>query len=418
MTRFPWTTGALSLLVVPATVVAAARPELLVNAPPSAALPIGGTLGVSLAHVLAAMPLAWLICQALPRGRRGFTNALAGLCLASIALLGLYAVSSAAYDFAETLSNNRVGWEIRFGVRALGSLVVTALWMIAVRLVIPDDDVLRVMSLPCWGASLVALVAIPLAQLHAHGRAQLRDLDDHFTAGRTARAHQVLNGLTTLGVPLSFRGHDLATVQAELDRTMSDVAGALEQPLDVHDSASRIERAAILAQLGRLDEALETLDAVRFSQPEASHLAGAILQERGAYSASDAAYRRALALLATQAITRAGQAALAERAYAALAFNARAERRFDRVSELYQDALRAWPERSAVWHYELGRHYHSRGHPRLARHHFEQAAALDPKHYANWRLELASTLDFQGLLTLCTPSGTFSRPESNPERGL
>lgn len=362
------------------------------------------------ASAMSAWPLAALAAGAAAATLHGRARwPLAALAAVAAAAL-VWQLPALGEHAGRMLDANRAPWPARFGLRTLAALAIEFAWLCSVFAAAGVRASFRPAAL-AWGAAVLAAAIAPLAHAGYDSARRLERAAEHLAAGRLAPARRELAALERSGVWRSFRGVDVRLAGAELDRQLAQLSRECSQPLGAGAGPQeRTDRARRLAQLDRTSEALTVLDPVRYAWADASLLAGALLQQRGAYSASDAAYRRALELLSRDLAPREARAARAERACNALAFNARAQGRFDAVPAIFEQARNDWPELAAAFDDQLARHYHARGQPARARRHFASAAAADPARFGAWRRRAGATLDFHGLLTLCSLKGGEGRP--------
>lgn len=363
------------------------------------------------AAALATWPLAALLALTVvthtPRSLR-IGLAIAALVAGALLISQLPNLGAAA---GRLLEANRAGWAPRFAVRGVLCLVVQWLGIMAAIGLWGGTASPRPAAL-VWAMATAAALLLPWAH---SGFAAQRGFDrvaEYLTKGRIVAARRELALLQRSGVWRKFRGVDVEMAAAEIDQEILKLARECSVPLPARcRDERRIDRARRLAQLDQTFVALAVLDPVRYRVADASLLAGAILQQRGAYSASDAAYHRGLELLPREGVDRAALGARVERAYNALAFNAREVGHYDEVPALFAEARAAWPDLAPAFDEQLGRHYHQQGRAALAQRHFDAAAAADPARFGDWRRTMTRTLDFHGLLTLCSLGGATGRAQ-------
>jgi tetratricopeptide (TPR) repeat protein len=141
-------------------------------------------------------------------------------------------------------------------------------------------------------------------------------------------------------------------------------------------------RAALLAQLDRLDEAADLLDPPKGL--DAVLLLGAIRQAQERFEESSDLYGRARELLEQGGRSDPAVRASWVRACDGLAFNARARGEPATAEAVYRTALAVAPDSrtAAYFHFQLALHFQQGGRPLAALDHLEQAVRRDRRTWA------------------------------------
>ncbi len=230
------------------------------------------------------------------------------------------------------------------------------------------------------GAVLAALfsVAGPLLFTFHLIDTQATQFAELIQRDRLASAHNVAEGLHALGSREPLAGQPMGEMLPNLRSVLAQHALAVRAPLPKSAPLEvRVQRAGVLAKLGRYDEALAQLADAPATDVDAAMLRAAILQAEKRWPESTGEYRRALKLLASSSGDDKLIAAARKRVYSGLAFNAREQRDFAEAEKNYREGLAKLPEHKAYFEFQLGRHYKEVGRPGDAVQHLETAAELD-----------------------------------------
>ncbi|AMV26181.1 Tetratricopeptide repeat protein [Gemmata sp. SH-PL17] len=198
---------------------------------------------------------------------------------------------------------------------------------------------------------------------------------------RVARADAVLTGLIELGsdrpigkkLPAAIH-KDLATVIPRLKRSGDQPRSANAKPSD------QFNRALLMIQLDRLDEAAALLEALT-ANDTATLLLATVYRDQERWAESDELYSRVLEKMAPRTETNPPAHEVCFTALEGLTFNARADRRPADAERVLKRGLDLLPDRAAHFHFQLGRHYHDGGRPGLALEHLREATRLAPTHF-------------------------------------
>lgn len=228
---------------------------------------------------------------------------------------------------------------------------------------------------------LGAAVAVVPCGLYAEAvvAARTEQAADLVRRERVARADAVLTGLIELGSdrpvgkkrPAEVR-KGYATVIPRLKQTGSLSLSATAPP------AMRLDRALLLIQLDRLDEAADLLRPFAERDDTAALLLATVYRDQERWAASDDLYTRVLDAQLPRAATVRSAAGACLTALEGLVFNARADGRPADAERTLKRGLEALPAHAAHFHFLLGQHYHDGGRTGPAVEHLREAARLDP----------------------------------------
>jgi tetratricopeptide (TPR) repeat protein len=328
---------------------------------------------VLVAHLVTALPLGLLLAGRL-RTVPAVKESARGLwAVAGLAVAGLAVPLSAA--LGEAVDGGTAGAAPLLALRAA----------LAVALVLPWCVWLTDAAPPAGAGlrfGLAAAAALVPCALYADGVAAARteQAADLFRRGRLVRADAVLAGLVELGGERPVQGKPPAEVRRSLASALPRLRQRAAASLPpTAPPAARLDRAVLMIQLERPADAAALLEPL-----EADHTAALLLasvyrdQER--WAESDARFERVLAAALPRAADPVARAD-ALTALEGLAFNARADGRPADAERVLTRGLEALPDRAALFHFQLGRHYHDGGQSGRALAHLREAARLDPAEY-------------------------------------
>jgi tetratricopeptide (TPR) repeat protein len=288
-------------------------------------------------HVVATLPLAWVIAERVQRS---------------------YLVASAAIMFvvAWILDDIREAVQAGLVFQLLVRFALTLTWQ-SITLAFVPSTTPRINNLGLLTASIIALT-IPASFLGQHCDRLRTQALEAAQAGKLFRAQTRIEQLKTLG-STDF-GLDAKRLREQLT--------ILEKRLRYDLPA--FEKAQVLAQLGRHDEALALLD----SSIESRLMRASILQDREQFAASNEEYRKLRDELLAQ-----GNLRLAERAQSALCFNARQQGDGPAALKYATQGWQLFKTNEAMWKFQIGLAHDLADDPRSARTALEEAERLDPK---------------------------------------
>ena len=140
----------------------------------------------------------------------------------------------------------------------------------------------------------------------------------------------------------------------------------------------RTERAMLLIQLNRLDEAAAILKPLANGRNTATLLLATVYQDQPRWDESAAAFRSVLEVAWDPAATSEAARHAARVAFEGLLHNAKESRRRGDVEFWLKWGLEHFPDRAAEFEFQLGQHFANAGLPGQAMEHFDRAKQLDP----------------------------------------
>lgn len=331
---------------------------------------------VLVAHLIAALPLGVLGARLL-RSAPAVNGVVRGVW---VALGG--AVAGAAVLVCPGIGESVAGGE--FG--AVPLLLLRAL--IALGLVLPwcvwatDPPAPREPARSKWVFGLGAAFALVPCGLYCDAAVAARtdQAADLVRRARVARAEAVLTGLVELGSDRAVDRRSLAAMRKEYAELLPKLEATAARPLLTSASnRSRAERALVLIQLDRPTEAAELLEPLATPDNDTvTLLLASVYRDLERWGVSDELYTRVLEKKLPNAATDSRAADECAGAIEGLAFNARADRRPGDAERALKRGLESVPGRAALFHLQLGKHYHDGGRPGPALEHLRAAAQLDP----------------------------------------
>ena len=368
--------GIVSALLVPAILTHAFTPDDRSGLGLTCA-PFGWQV-VMIVHLVASLPIGLVTSAALVRSSRRQGRWAASVAWALVGLAGISAIVLLGEHVATAFEWSRSGLLARGIARSIFAYLLVLPWLIvAVRWDGPDVQIPN-----SWAAVLVGTTLAVLPPLVYEDRiveSRAIELADHVGTGRLLKARSALVGLRDLGGRRPGGVMSPAEALRGLEATLSRaaLAAARELPATATPEA-RMERAFLLIQLDRLDEAESILLPLSETMPDATLLLAAVYRDRSRWSDSERAYRRALAWSLPGAARDRGSLDRSATAYEGLAEAARSGGRPEDAERAYQEARRRLPARAGYFAFQLGRHYLSGGRPADGIAQLRQAVHLDP----------------------------------------
>ncbi|MCS7022055.1 MAG: hypothetical protein NZU63_09530 [Gemmataceae bacterium] len=223
---------------------------------------------------------------------------------------------------------------------------------------------------------------------------RLQQAETQLASHRLAAAAATVQGLQELGGSwVTLQGKPLHEWQEVLEQQLTQLEWLVRRPLAVAATPEqRFQRAEILIQLHRLDEAAQLLQPLSQGSVLATLLLAVVERERRRWLASDQAYQRALDFLARHLDDHPDYRLFARQAIEGLVHNAREDRRPQDCVGVLQRGLELLPEERSYFHYLLARHYIDAGQPGRAWQHLHDAATAAPNQLSQQRLELQRRL--------------------------
>ncbi|MCX7701482.1 MAG: tetratricopeptide repeat protein, partial [Gemmataceae bacterium] len=328
------------------------------------------------AHFIAAAPLAWLLAVPLARS----AEAPVGLWLMLAAIAGLIAplVSPAIASALDAVEANLL---VRTVCRSAIALVFILPGMAASAalaseisaspsVISTDGPSSRTPKIALTAAATLALVP-PGVYADQLIERRLPQVKTELRSGRFVKARRLILALRETG------GNEvIAEVESltELDRKIERLADRVKHPLpNSAPLGRRVERAFLLIQLDRLEEAAELLEPLAVDDPAtAGLLLAGIRRDQKRWPEAVTVYRRVVEQLPATA-QEARQTAFQGLAEALVA----AGQPHD-AEAVYRQALEQMPTQAAYWHWQLGQHFFRGGRPATALEHLHEAEKLDP----------------------------------------
>ncbi len=364
----------------------------------SASAALFGFQRVLVAHLLASMPLSvfaarFMIDRSAPRRPLGTAIACSLVGLAAAVCVSFFIPTIAA------VTHNDVGFAGRVLSRAGLCLLLELPWCAASEMLAcaaAGNKSSAAGSRRIWeyiGAGLIA-TALPAVYTCDVGRREAARATQMIERQQIAYAKPIAAALVAAGCPASISG--MPPRQAA--RELSDTIAAIEERLQATDKTKNnpqelIERAAMMAALGRTSEAAALVEAPAADRPDAALLLAAILQEQQQWDASSHWYATAAKQLRSAPATPQTAAGLV-RAINGRAFNAREQGNYTAAADLYQQGITELPEAAAYFHFQLGRHHKLGGRPTTAAEHLSEAARLEPQKYEEQAAQLLRQMSF------------------------
>lgn len=326
------------------------------------------------AHLLAGLPLAVLLAR--QPARLGSGVRLVGLGAALLVTAWTVLVGETAAPFLDAAGTGFWG---RLMVRSCWCLALQVPWFLAAA---PTALSAIPVGWLSWLTAALAAFILPGTLAAAFITEQAGKAAELLGSGRLVQARNVVWGISDLSGPESLKElKDTSPVQLirELGFQIAALQRACARPLSAAAGPeAAYERAFMLAQLDRLDEAVAVLG--RPETPHALLLLAAVRQAQERFDASNAAYEQVLQTQRPMLGYDPAARALYRRACDGLAFNARACGTPAAAELVYRTALQEQADLAerAYFHFQLAGHYQRGGRPLAALEHLDQAVQLDP----------------------------------------
>jgi hypothetical protein len=358
---------------------------------------------ILIAHIASAVPLGLVIAGS-SRLRRpsAWQWGFIGLAVLAIAMAAFPAISSVTVDAA-------FGQEPQLLLRSLLATVLVLPWCFAAINLSPTPTSERSATALVAGIGLAVVPCGLYAESVMAGRS--KEADDLLAQRRLVRADRVLVGLSELGSDRPVRN----TAPADLRKRLASRVSALRQQADAPLPESiaaepRIDRAIMLVELERLDDAAAVLSPLVPGDDTASEMLAAIYRDQKRWRQSDAVYAHILANSLPHAEMDPSARTRCRTAVEALVNNAEADGRSSDAEAVLQLALENAPSDGAHYHFLFGRHHQAAGRFALAQQHLREAVRLDSANYGKPADELF------GHLRTSTPGCFAGSPWSERDR--
>lgn len=327
-------------------------------------------------HLVAALPLGFLAAGAWVRAR-GTPRRLLWAALGSGAA---WAAAVLSPDLGAALARGGYGIFATLLLRSALAWVLVVPWCVAFAGA-PSPQGGRNSS---WLAlvGLALAVVPPGAYALAVIEARTSTAAELLARERFMQASRILAGLGELGSDRPLVGGSHAIDRKQVAARVAQLRRAAERSMPAGaPPQAHIDRAVLLLQLDRRDEAAAELRTLAPGDPQAALLLATVRRDQERWAESDALYTAALDRLLPLASGDAGARAGCKAALEGLAFNARSDGRPGDAERALRRGLDLLPGEAAYFHFQLGRHYQDGGRPGPALEHLHRAAQLDPARF-------------------------------------
>jgi hypothetical protein len=333
---------------------------------------------VMIVHMVASLPIGVVTSAGLARSRSPERRWALRVVYILLGLAGVSAVVLWGGSMAGALESWKAGFLARDFVRTIIAHLLVLPWLIVAAL--RDGPEPRIPASPAAIFVTATLAFLPpLVYTNQIVENRLIDVNVNLSSGRLLKAKSSLMGLSDLGSSGQVGGTSptqaLRGLEGKLARLERDAIRDL--PASAAPS-TRLQRAFLLIQLERLDEAEAILRSLSETSSDALLLLGAVYRDQARWSESERAYRQALASLLPGSIRDRDSQERSATAYDGLAEAARSGGHPEIAEQAYQEARRRLPALAGYWALQLGRHYLSGGRPLDAIAQLRQAARLEP----------------------------------------
>lgn len=371
--------GCVAAVIVPAAVLHFAAPSERLAAGLTAA-PFGWPR-VLLAHLVTALPLGLVAARWL-RASSAVHEAAPVLWVA-VGAGGAGLAAAVCPALGEAVSGGGLDATVLLVLRAALALALVLPWCVWA-LAKPEPGAnARVGPGVLFGLGAAAAVVPCGLYAEAVVAARTEQAADLVRRERVVRADAVLTGLVELGSDRPVGKKPPAEVRkayaAVIPRLKQAGNGSLSPAAP---PKARLERALLMIQLDRLDEAADLLRPLAEHDDTAALLLATVLRDQERWATSDELYARVLDAQLPRAATDRSAAGACLTAVEGLAFNARADGRPADAERVLTRGLDALPAHAAQFHFFLGQHYHDGGRTGPAVEHLRAAARLDPASHA------------------------------------
>jgi len=372
-------------LVVGAVLAVAVPAAVLHSATPDERLAVGLTAApfawprVLVAHLATALPLG-LIVAGWVRSLPGMKDTPRGLWMA-VGFGWAGVVAALSPGIGDAIAGSGFGPVPLLLLRATLAITLVLPWCIAATAPPSGARLIRWPGI-AFGVGL-GLAVIPCGMYtDAVTGARTEQAAELLARERLVRAEAVVGGLCELGSERQVANQSPADVRKGLGQVIPRLRRAADRPLPASaPRGARLERALLMIQLDRLDEAAGLLRPLSPADTTAALLLATVHRDQERWAESDALYSAALEKRLPRAENDANARADCLIALEGLVFNARADRRPADAERVLNRGLEALPSEAAYLHFQLGRHYADGGRPGPAVEHLRAAAAIDPNGY-------------------------------------
>ena len=333
---------------------------------------------VMIVHMVASLPIGVVTSVGLVRP----SNRVRRRTLMAVSILVGLAGVSAVLFWGESTAKVLEGWKAGFLARDIARAIIAYLlvlpWLIVDSLRQGPDPRITATPAAFLAGAMIALLP-PLVYAKQMIESRSIELNANLRTGRLLKAKAILVGLSDLGAWRDAGAASPTQTLRELEGTLVRMEREVNRDLPAPAAPSkRLERAFLLIQLERLEEAEPILRSLSETTTDALLLLGAIYRDQARWSESERVYRQAVASIRTGAVRDRSDQERLTTAYDGLAEAARSGGRPEVAEQTYQEARRRLPARAGYFAFQLGRHYLSGGRPSDALTQLRQAVGLDP----------------------------------------
>jgi|GEM_PF-2015040 len=368
--------GIVSALLVPTLLTHAFAPEERLRLGLTCA-PFGWQI-VMIVHLVASLPIGLVTSASLVQARRREGRWISDAAWALIGLTEISAVVLFGENVAAAFEWSNAGFLARDLARTVVVFLLVLPWLIVATRWDRFRPRIPVSRAAFLVAAMLALLP-PLVYTSQLTEKRAIDLKAHLSTGRLLKAKSTLVGLRELGGRQTVGGIPLTQALRGLRATIDRTERNASRKLPTSASASlKLERAFLLIQLDRLEEAEPLLRSLGETMPEALLLLGAVYREQSRWADAERAYRQVLASSLAGAVRDRGLQERSTTAYEGWAEAARSGGQPEVAERAYLEAQRRLPAKAGYFAFQLGRHYLAGGRPSKAVEQLRQAARLDP----------------------------------------
>lgn len=333
---------------------------------------------IALAHALVAIPLAWVLARLLHRRLEAVAAAIVAGSLLALSLLP-------ALDTGRGVLTDLVRTSVWPGLAlrsATALTIVMSMILLTMILLSATRDQSERLIKGGLLLGLLLLFIVPWSYLAARCRHDRANLAQHLEQMRLGEAQALAHTMLLLDPDQTCNARPLTEVAAELDQQVRTLESAVRRPRGARESPlERLERARLLAMLGRTDSALDALVAVSHEPALTRHayiLRGTICEAREDWPSALDAFQHARKAWESQPSSTARTDGIV-RATTGIAYSQRKMGRYAEAETTYLEVLALSP--SADSHFLLAQFYEDAQHGAKAREHARSAMQLAPDRF-------------------------------------
>jgi hypothetical protein len=327
-----------------------------------------------IAHLIAAVPLGLVVAARF----RSSLAASAWWRWAAVGAVTAAAAGAASGWIGEAVARSELGVAPLLLLRTLVAFALVLPWC---RAAVDPAPVIRPSDPP--NAAIVIGIGLAVIPCGLYTEALItgrtKEAATLLEQKRTAKAEGIVTGLLELGSERPIKHYGPAKTGKSLAVRLAALRRETDRPLgDSPTRASRLNRAALLVELERLDDAAAVLAPLAPGDDAATMMLAAVQRNQRHWAESDALYDAVLAKMLPRARTEQSARIACRTAFEGLASNAESDGRPADAEAASNRGLSELPADASYFHFLLGRHYHDAGRFGLALQHMETATRLDP----------------------------------------